>query len=72
MGGDLEKLKRSGQYLIEVWKAAGMNLDSVVFKWASGECYDASARVLADDVGRRKAFQIQNRTQNKPTASLPL
>lgn len=35
MGGDLEKIKIVGQYLIEVWKAAGMNLDNVTFQWAS-------------------------------------
>jgi Tyrosyl-tRNA synthetase len=37
MGGDLEKIKTVGKYLIEVWKAAGMNLENVVFKWASEE-----------------------------------
>jgi len=37
MGGDLTKIKIVGEYLIEVWKAAGMNLDHVVFKWASEE-----------------------------------
>mmetsp|Transcript_2976 Transcript_2976/g.3286 ORF Transcript_2976/g.3286 Transcript_2976/m.3286 type:complete len:783 (+) Transcript_2976:57-2405(+) len=37
MGGDLVKIKIVGEYLIEVWKAAGMNLDHVVFKWASDE-----------------------------------
>jgi len=37
MGGDLEKIKIVGQYLIEVWKAAGMDLSNVVFKWASEE-----------------------------------
>jgi len=37
MGGDLAKIKIVGEYLIEVWKAAGMNLDHVVFKWASEE-----------------------------------
>lgn len=36
-GGDLVKIKIVGEYLIEVWKAAGMNLDHVVFKWASDE-----------------------------------
>jgi len=37
MGGDLEKIKIVGKYLIEVWKAAGMNLEHVEFKWASTE-----------------------------------
>jgi tyrosyl-tRNA synthetase len=37
MGGDLEKIKTVGLYLIEVWKAAGMNLEHVTFQWASEE-----------------------------------
>jgi hypothetical protein len=39
MGGDLEKIKVVGQYLIEVWSAAGMDMSGgkVVFKWASDE-----------------------------------
>ena len=37
MGGDLEKIKIVGQYLIEVWTAAGMDLSNVEFKWASEE-----------------------------------
>lgn len=40
MGGDLDKIKTVGHYLIEVWKAAGMNLDHVEFKWASEEIND--------------------------------
>lgn len=40
MGGDLEKIRTVGHYLIEVWKAAGMNLDHVEFKWASEEITD--------------------------------
>ena len=40
MGGDLEKIKTVGYYLIEVWKAAGMNLEHVEFKWASEEITD--------------------------------
>lgn len=37
MGGDLEKIKNVGRYMIEVWKASGMNMDRVVFLWASEE-----------------------------------
>jgi hypothetical protein len=39
MGGDLDKIKVVGQYLIEVWSAAGMDMSGgkVVFKWASDE-----------------------------------
>ena len=35
VGGDLDKIKVVGKYLIEVWKAAGMDLSHVEFKWAS-------------------------------------
>jgi tyrosyl-tRNA synthetase len=35
MGGDLNKIKRVGEYFIEIWKAAGMNLDGTVFLWTS-------------------------------------
>jgi hypothetical protein len=37
MGGDLKKIRVVGEYMIEVWKAAGMNLDMVDFLWASDE-----------------------------------
>lgn len=35
MGGDLSKIRRVGEYFIEVWKASGMNLENVEFVWAS-------------------------------------
>lgn len=37
MGGDLEKIQTVGRYMIEVWRAAGMQMDRVEFKWASEE-----------------------------------
>jgi len=37
MGGDLEKIRVVGRYFVEVWKAAGMNLNNVRFLWASDE-----------------------------------
>ena len=35
MGGDLDKIQVVGHYLVEVWKACGMNLDRVQFIWTS-------------------------------------
>jgi len=35
MGGDLNKIKKVGQYFIEVWKACGLSTDQVEFIWAS-------------------------------------
>lgn len=38
MGSDMEKIRVVGQYLIEVWKAVGMDLnENVEFLWASDE-----------------------------------
>ena len=37
MGGDLNKIQVVGRYFVEVWKAAGMNLNNVKFLWASEE-----------------------------------
>lgn len=37
MDGDLAKIQDLGKYFIEIWKAAGMNLENVKFLWASEE-----------------------------------
>ncbi len=34
-GGDLEKIQAAGNYMIEVWKACGMDLKNVEFVWAN-------------------------------------
>lgn len=39
MGGDLKKIQVIGEYMIEIWKAIGMNIDGgqVEFLWSSEE-----------------------------------
>ena len=37
MDGDLNKIKIVGQYMIEIWKAVGMDMRNVRFLWASDE-----------------------------------
>jgi tyrosyl-tRNA synthetase len=37
MGGDLKKIQKVGQYMVEVWKAVGMDLSRVEFIWSSEE-----------------------------------
>jgi tyrosyl-tRNA synthetase len=37
MDGDLNKIRAVGQYMIEIWKAIGMNMQNVRFLWASDE-----------------------------------
>jgi len=35
MGGDLERIRKTGLYLTEVWKACGVDIDKVEIVWAS-------------------------------------
>ncbi|EGG13588.1 tyrosine-tRNA ligase [Cavenderia fasciculata] len=37
MGGDLVKIRKVGQYMIEIWKATGMDMENVEFLWSSDE-----------------------------------
>lgn len=37
MGGDLKKIRVVGEYMIEVWKACGMDMNNVKFIWSSEE-----------------------------------
>jgi len=37
MDGDITKIRKVGQYFIEVWKACGMKMDNVRFLWTSDE-----------------------------------
>ena len=37
MGGDLDKIQTVGRYFVEVWKAAGMDMQNVRFLWAAEE-----------------------------------
>ncbi|KAL3780989.1 LOW QUALITY PROTEIN: hypothetical protein HJC23_003870 [Cyclotella cryptica] len=78
MGGDLNKIGIVGEYLIEVWKAAGMDLDNVEFRWASKEITE-NAHVywpLMLDVARRfnitrikKCCQIMGRMEGNLTSA---
>jgi tyrosyl-tRNA synthetase len=35
MGGDMEKIRKTGEYFVEVWRAAGMDMENVEFVWTS-------------------------------------
>ena len=37
MGGDISKIQTVGQYMIEIWRAIGMDMTNVRFLWASHE-----------------------------------
>jgi len=51
LGGDLEKLKITGKYFIEVWRASGMDLSKVEFLWASDMVKDSDYWQLVIRVG---------------------
>ncbi|KAK1668492.1 hypothetical protein QYE76_056664 [Lolium multiflorum] len=55
MGGDLEKIQTVGRYMIEIWKAAGMDLDGVEFLWSSEEINKRADEywTLVMDIARR-------------------
>ena len=36
-GGDLKKIRKAGELMIEIWKLSGMNLENVEFIWSSVE-----------------------------------
>ena len=78
MGGELERIRTVGEYLIEVWSAAGMDMKNVEFLWSSQEinsnAKDYWKRVL--DIGRRntlarikKCCQIMGRKEGSLTAA---
>ena len=58
MGGDLEKIQTVGKYFVEVWKAAGMDLDKVEFVWASEFAKD-------DDYWKKVMKVARNSTVNR-------
>ncbi len=63
MGGDLDKIKKVGEYFIEVWKAAGVR--NVEFVWASD--------VMADREYWKKVILIaKNTTVNRANRMLTI
>jgi len=73
MGGDIKKIKIVGEYMIEVWKACGMNMENVKFVWTSDEINSHSneywLRVM--DIARRfnlarikRCSQIMGRSES--------
>ncbi|KAJ4720290.1 Tyrosine--tRNA ligase [Melia azedarach] len=55
MGGDLKKIQTVGHYLIEIWKAVGMDLKGVEFLWSSEEINARASEYwpLVMDIARR-------------------
>ncbi len=62
LGGDLEKIKTTGRYFIEVWKACGMDLANVEFMWASDMVKNPNYWQLVLRVGKSNALKRFVRT----------
>jgi len=78
MGGDLAKIRTVGQYLIEVWKATGMDMSRVEFVWCA-DAINKNAKaywIQALDIARRftvarltKCCAIMGRKEGSLTAA---
>eukprot|EP01088_Endostelium_zonatum_P019667 TRINITY_DN690_c0_g1_i1.p1 TRINITY_DN690_c0_g1~~TRINITY_DN690_c0_g1_i1.p1 ORF type:complete len:434 (-),score=104.87 TRINITY_DN690_c0_g1_i1:133-1434(-) len=78
LGGDLEKIKKAGRLMIEVWKASGMKMDNVEFLWTSDEINNNADRYwgLVLDIATRfnlnrikKCTQIMGREESDELAA---
>eukprot|EP00614_Pseudopedinella_elastica_P014696 CAMPEP_0172581694 /NCGR_PEP_ID=MMETSP1068-20121228/992_1 /TAXON_ID=35684 /ORGANISM="Pseudopedinella elastica, Strain CCMP716" /LENGTH=919 /DNA_ID=CAMNT_0013374779 /DNA_START=63 /DNA_END=2822 /DNA_ORIENTATION=- len=78
MGGDLDKIKDVGQYFVEVWRAAGMDMSKVEFRWASEDITKNAATYWPQmlDIARRftlaritKCCTIMGRAEGNLTAA---
>ena len=72
MGGDLEKIQTVGRYLIEVWKACGLETDNVEFLWANDIVSDKNYWKVVMNVARNntvkrmlRCAQIMGRCENE-------
>ena len=63
LGGDRKKIETVGKYMIEVWKAAGMNMENVEFLWASEEINKRSDYYwrIVIDIARRYSLTRMKR-----------
>jgi len=57
MGGDLEKIKKVGEYFVEVWKASGIDTSRVEIVWASELASDSDYWKLVIQVARNTTIK---------------
>ena len=76
LGGDLDKIQTCGKYLIEVWKAAGMDMNNVEFVWANDAMKDVNYWKIAMQVARNstvnriiRCSQIMGRSESETLQS---
>ncbi|MDO8642949.1 MAG: tyrosine--tRNA ligase [Candidatus Woesearchaeota archaeon] len=57
LGGDLDKIHVCGEYMIEVWKACGMDTGKVKFVWVSEKVNDPEYWKIVMEVARHSTVQ---------------
>ncbi len=65
LGGDLEKIKETGKYFVEVWKAAGIPMDKVTVEWTSNAVKDP-------EYWKKVVLIAKNTTLNRATRCLSI
>lgn len=65
MGGDLESIRKVGNYFVEVWKAAGVNLNKIEIVWSSEIVKDS-------DYWKRVITIAKNTSIRRATRSLTI
>ncbi len=72
LGGDLDRIKKAGEYFIEVWKACGVDTDKVEVLWASErmnklEYWDRVLRIAKETTLNRsmRAVTIMGRKEGE-------
>jgi tyrosyl-tRNA synthetase len=72
MSGDLDKIQTTGKYMIEVWKACGMDVDRVEFVWAkdamsSDEYWKKVVNIARNNTVKRivRCAQIMGRKESE-------
>ena len=78
MGGDIKKIQKVGLYMVEVWKAVGMDLSKVEFIWSSEEINSRAHEYwpLVLDIARKNSLgriircsQIMGRSESDDLAA---
>lgn len=72
MGGDLAKIQKAGEYMVEVWKATGMDMGKVEVLWASDvmgkrEYWEKVMKIAINSTLNRtiRCSQIMGRKENE-------
>lgn len=66
LGGDLKKIRKAGELMIEVWKTAGLRMDHVEFIWASEGIMQEPTKYWETFIDISTHFTIQRALKGTP------